>query len=673
VPLAIDPAKTVFRIDLRDYKWNENVWLQILGRYPYGVALETPAFEYCSQQTDCILPLVRGDWFVAVASRPPLYHQVLQLPETDVELEKQLLVDVQENFRVERVVRAGFNGSGVSRNNRLIERHESAYGAYWKSYDFAGNVGRQNLFAYPLGPGVADDAESGFLHDGGELIFSLPNGLHGYLLVNREGIRIDKGPIEIVSDPKQADRAVVNGISCMSCHVQGMIPKTDQVRPHVESNPAAFSAAERDSILALYPPQDRFSQLLREDEQRFLRAVEATGTRLGTTEPIVTLARRFEAELDLPLASAEAGVPADEFKRLLSRVPKLARILGPLATPGGTVQRQTWIQAFGDVMLALDLRVITGLTLDTFATFDVPNDLPPGEPAFLRDQKAQSVVILQDPQWSLTQSVTVGGVKVDRGLVTHPPAPRTAAQVSYDLKKRFRYFYGGVGIADSSLRSFSELTFRIVGDGKPLFKSRPLQRRGERQDFEVDVRGVSKLELFVDCPESHTMAHAVWIDPKLSVRKPPPPASGLFREDARPLPGKLLKPAVRASNSWFRDTPDKAFDGDAKTFWSSGGWPEQWIEADLQARVPLANIRLLVGQRPDGDTEHEIWLSDEPMGPSRSAGKLVRTFRGYTVGDQLLDYSFPPGTHARYLQVRSVKSPSWIIWQEIEIRAADKP
>src|SRR5581483_5223157 len=105
------------------------------------------------------------------------------------------------------------------------------YGSYWKSYDFAGNAQRKNLFSHPLGPG---DGDSDFQHDGGELIFSLPNGLQGYLLIDAKGNRIDKGPVAIVSDPKQGDRQVANGISCMSCHARGMIDKADQVREHVK-------------------------------------------------------------------------------------------------------------------------------------------------------------------------------------------------------------------------------------------------------------------------------------------------------------------------------------------------------------------------------------------------------------------------------------------------------
>ena len=78
-----------------------------------------------------------------------------------LELEKKLHVDVAENIRQERVVRAGFLKSGVSSNNRVIERHESPYGAYWKSYDFGPNKDtkdeRKNIFKHPLGPGTDEN------------------------------------------------------------------------------------------------------------------------------------------------------------------------------------------------------------------------------------------------------------------------------------------------------------------------------------------------------------------------------------------------------------------------------------------------------------------------------------------------------------------------------------
>ena len=70
------------------------------------------------------------------------------------------------------------------------------------------------------------------------------------MLVDSQGQRIDKGPLAIVSDPVQKDRTVVNGLSCMSCHVAGMIRKQDEVTEHVEKNRASFTAREVESFYA---------------------------------------------------------------------------------------------------------------------------------------------------------------------------------------------------------------------------------------------------------------------------------------------------------------------------------------------------------------------------------------------------------------------------------------
>jgi hypothetical protein len=263
-----------------------------------------------------------------------------------------LNVDVEQNIRQKQVIRAGFNSSGVSRNNRLVERHTSPFGAYWKSYDFASNTGRQNLFGHPLGPGVGTTR---FRHDGGEIIFSLPNGLQAYLLVDAQGNRIDKGPTAIVSDPKRPDRAVENGISCMSCHAKGMIEKADQIREHVEKSEKGFFKSERELILALYPPKDKLFEAYREDAERFRQSVEATGGHLGATEPISALAVRFEGELDLTLAAAEVGLPPDAFVLGVQKNALLQRFLGNLKVDGGTVQRTTFNETFARAIGELQL------------------------------------------------------------------------------------------------------------------------------------------------------------------------------------------------------------------------------------------------------------------------------------------------------------------------------
>ena len=225
-PHAINPEETLFYIDLRDYEWEVGInrWTRIEAVYPYRDDFAAPAERHLHEkltllrgEMDCEVPVIHVDWFLATAALPPLYHDILDLPETDRQLEARLEVDVVENIRNapgKRVWRAGFNDSGVSSHNRVVERHRSRYGAYWKSYDFAGSVGTQNIFTHPLS----------FEHDGGEIIFNLPNGLQAYYLADAGGNRLDAAPISIVSNPAASDPTVRNGLSCIGCHTEGMKP-----------------------------------------------------------------------------------------------------------------------------------------------------------------------------------------------------------------------------------------------------------------------------------------------------------------------------------------------------------------------------------------------------------------------------------------------------------------
>ena len=251
-PQPIDAEATIFYIDLRDYEWEigTNRWAQIEQVYPYKIEFEAPTQTQLReklitlrQEMDCEVPFIHVDWFLATASLPPLYHDILDLPETDRELEARLEVNVVENIRNapgKRVWRAGFSDSGVSNHNRVVERHISRYGAYWKSYDFAGSVGTQNIFTHPLS----------FTHDGGEVIFNLPNGLQAYYLSDAGGRRLDAAPINIVRNPAASDPTVRNGLSCIGCHTEGMKDFEDQVRGVVQKNPnPPFS---KDRALQLY-------------------------------------------------------------------------------------------------------------------------------------------------------------------------------------------------------------------------------------------------------------------------------------------------------------------------------------------------------------------------------------------------------------------------------------
>jgi hypothetical protein len=356
-PRPLDAAQTLFRIDLRDYLWRDervvfDAWERLVAEYPYRLPPDDPRARAWKALAGTEQPYLRGDWFLATASRPPLYQALLQLPLTDRDLERQLRVDADLDLRQRRLVRSGFNGSGIARHNRLLERHDAAHGAYWHSYDFSDNLDRQNLFERPLGPQAG---ENRFQHAGGEIIFNLPNGLQAYLLVDGNGRRIDRAPVEIVSDPRRPDKLVETGLSCLGCHVHGVMPKADQIRAHVEKNPQAFSRDDQDLIRALYVPEARFQALVEEDAERFRQALVRAGVRPGEPEPVLAAALRYEGEVDLRTAAAEVGLPAEEFASRLKRSGTLARTLGPLNVTGGAVPRQVFLAAYPDLLRELGL------------------------------------------------------------------------------------------------------------------------------------------------------------------------------------------------------------------------------------------------------------------------------------------------------------------------------
>ena len=385
-PEPIDPEATIFYIDLRDYEWEIGVnrWIQIEQVYPYEIQFLAPAQKHLReklitlrQKMECEVPFVHVDWFLANASLPPLYHNILDLPETDQALEARLEVNVVENIRNaagKRVWRAGFSDSGVSNHNRVVERHTSRYGAYWKSYDFAGSVGKQDIFTHPLS----------FEHDGGEIIFNLPNGLQAYYLADAGGRRLDEAPIQIVSNLAASDPTVRNGLSCIGCHTEGMKTFEDQVRGVVEKNPNP--PFNKDRALRLYVEQETMDVLVDEDTDRYRQALEAAGSVFGGIEPVQRFHEAFWRSLDAPAAAASVGL---ETETLLQKIRQNVGLknLGLLVLETGTMKRDTWTEQFSEVIFALDFpEKSAGQPVDD------QTERIPGEAVYIPDVNLRAVI-----------------------------------------------------------------------------------------------------------------------------------------------------------------------------------------------------------------------------------------------------------------------------------------
>jgi len=356
-PQPIDEAGTIFYIDLRAYEWDiRNAWPQMEGAYPYALEFDATTqagllekLTHLQTEMDCQVPFVYVDWFLATASLPPLYHDILALPGTEQELERELRIDVDGNIEDApgvRVWRAGTNKSGVSQHNRVVERHKFQYGAYWKSHDFAGSAGAQNIFTHPLS----------FQRDGGEVIFNLPNGLQAYYISDGPGNRIDVAPTDIVFVDGASDPAVRNGLSCIGCHTDGMKTFEDEVRATIETTEAPdFNKVH---ALRLYVEQSVMDDLVKEDMERYQEALALTvlAPPEGAFENIEPVHRSYEAfqePLDAAHAAAAVGLETDVFLGEIDEKSSLQNLgLASLLT-GSTVKRDVWTDNFSGIILTL--------------------------------------------------------------------------------------------------------------------------------------------------------------------------------------------------------------------------------------------------------------------------------------------------------------------------------
>jgi hypothetical protein len=160
--------------------------------------------------------------------------------------------------------------------------------------------------------------------------------------------------------------------------------------------------------------------------------------------------------------------------------------------------------------------------------------------------------------------VLLDGAKCPQSIFTHPAA-QSFASISYDFHQSYARLLAKVGIpivVANQLDPGSPLTFEIFGNGKSIWKSRALAKRGDVQDCAVGLRGIKQLELRVYCPGSSSNSHPVWLEPKLMSRDQeardavvddlltvPAEQLSAWRDALRPVHSKLLAPLFEVYRS----------------------------------------------------------------------------------------------------------------------------
>ena len=114
----------------------------------------------------------------------------------------------------------------------------------------------------------------------------------------------------------------------------------------------------------------------------------------------------------------------------------------------------------------------------------------------------------------LNGKIVVLGKLSTHGISMHP-APKIPCHVAYILNKAFCTFRSTVALNDDTGTSGSPVIFKVRGDGRDLWVSKPMNTSRAPQEVQVDISGVVKLELEIQTGDSDSFAHAVWVEPRV--------------------------------------------------------------------------------------------------------------------------------------------------------------
>lgn len=234
----------LWRIDLRQWGWSKEAWESLASGDAYFAVTTKNAkgeiqrgwldprvegtVRYATGSSKAVL---RADYFLARTSldgkkadgffREGYYSQFLNLPKTDKELKE--LLGAKDKVKVPSsgydvfvfLLKGGaVTESQVAQHNRGLQVQKTLIGRdesfIWESLDTDSNTGESSVFKALAGT---------LKRAGGEFIFTLPNGNHGYYACNAKGEKVSEVPINIAQDKGHPRESVVLlGWKCAKCH-----------------------------------------------------------------------------------------------------------------------------------------------------------------------------------------------------------------------------------------------------------------------------------------------------------------------------------------------------------------------------------------------------------------------------------------------------------------------
>jgi hypothetical protein len=213
---------------------------------------------------------------------------------------------VAQNLLDEDQIRAGTTKSRISRQDRVIQRDDIGVrsGVLWQSFDFLDDQ-NDSIFEDPFG----------FAEGGTEAIFTLPNGMLGFIIADEAGNIVEDS--DILLDTNQNNFRAITSISCAGCHQTGFITVVDEVRDVALSNARAsdLNRDEIEQLEAVYPDPDVFARQIESDTNDFYRsALSRVDLPIQGADPVSFVFLRFDQDINLATAAGDLAVTPEELE-----------------------------------------------------------------------------------------------------------------------------------------------------------------------------------------------------------------------------------------------------------------------------------------------------------------------------------------------------------------------
>jgi hypothetical protein len=218
----------------------------------------------------------------------------------------------------------------------VAERHdiEVRSGAYWQRFDFDDQQGNQSIFEDPFG----------FEEAGREAIFTLENGLLGYIIADADGNILEDS--DILLDFNQNNFRVTTATSCSGCHNAGFIPFEDQVRDFTLRNAVSLQLNndEVEAIREVYPDAAEFAEIVADDtEQFYQRALRDANLPVTGPDPVSRVFQRFDLDLEIQDVAGDLGVNPEFLEDNINELAAQVQVVDAL---NGSIDRDDFTQFF---------------------------------------------------------------------------------------------------------------------------------------------------------------------------------------------------------------------------------------------------------------------------------------------------------------------------------------